>query len=116
MTGAEPVVGAASLRIAVLGAGKRAADYLATIARLGAFFRLVGICDPDADRARSAAAASGVAAFDRVEEMLARARPDVLFVCLPPDGHRPAVELAAERGVHVLCETPIARPSHWPTR
>ena len=100
--------GAAPLQVAVLGAGQRAGEYLDTLSRLGAFFRLVGVCDADAERARRVAAERGTAAFARVEAMLAGTEPDILFVCIPPDGHRPAVELAAERGVHVLCETPIA--------
>ena len=108
MTGTEKAVGDASLRIAVLGAGKRANEYLDTIVRLGAFFRLVGICDADIDRARRIAAERSTDAFERIEDMLVRARPDLLFVCIPPDGHRPAVELSAAHGIHVLCETPIA--------
>jgi predicted dehydrogenase len=40
--------------------------------------------------------------------MLAREKLDGLSLCTPPSSHLPLTTLAAERGVHVLCEKPMA--------
>ena len=96
------------LTVAVLGTGNRAADHLQTISRLHAVCRLVGVCDADRDRAAATAAQYGVPGFADLERLLVDARPDLLYVVIPPDGHRAAVEVAAHHGVHIVCETPIA--------
>jgi predicted dehydrogenase len=49
-----------------------------------------------------------VPGYTDVVEMLDRERPDVALVVVPPDGHHILTARCAERGVHVLCETPIA--------
>jgi len=50
----------------------------------------------------------GARLYEKAEELLARESPDFVDVCTPPFTHRPLVELAAARGVSVLCEKPIA--------
>jgi predicted dehydrogenase len=40
--------------------------------------------------------------------MLDVARPDALFIVVPPDGHHPLAIAAAERGIHVITEVPIS--------
>ena len=94
--------------VAVLGAGNRAQDHLATLSRLAPLCRLVGVADPDAERAAAAAARYGTVAFTDLERMLTEARPTLLYVITPPDSHHAAVELAGRHGVHVVSETPIA--------
>ncbi len=62
----------------------------------------------DADPARRAEAeAAGMKAFASIEEMLERARPDVVDVCLPTHLHAPAVRASLEAGAHVFCEKPL---------
>jgi len=46
--------------------------------------------------------------YDCAEELLRREALDFCDVCTPPFTHRPLVESAAARGLHVLCEKPIA--------
>jgi glycosyltransferase AglD len=46
--------------------------------------------------------------YDRAEELLERETLDFCDICAPPFTHRPLVEAAARRGVHVLCEKPLA--------
>jgi predicted dehydrogenase/uncharacterized membrane protein YbhN (UPF0104 family) len=46
--------------------------------------------------------------YDEAEELLARETLDFCDICTPPFTHRRLVEAAAARGVHVLCEKPIA--------
>ena len=46
--------------------------------------------------------------YAKAEELLDRERLDFCDLCTPPFTHRSLVEAAAARGVHVLCEKPIA--------
>jgi uncharacterized protein (TIRG00374 family) len=46
--------------------------------------------------------------YAHADELLANESLDFCDVCTPPFSHRPLVEAAAARRVHVLCEKPIA--------
>jgi predicted dehydrogenase len=95
-------------RIAVVGAGSRAHAHLDAIARLTDLYTLVGVSDADPQRRDDAAGRYGAPAFATVEEMLDSAKPEVLVIVVPPDGHHAMAEAAAVRGVHVITEVPIA--------
>ncbi len=96
------------IKIAMIGAGLRAAQHLETLTRLTDAFELVGIAEQDPERAHRARQSYSVPVFQRPDEMLDEVQPDVVDVVVPPDGHLPMTALAADRGVHVLVETPIA--------
>ena len=98
-----------TVSVAVLGAGYFAALHHDGWARLpGA--RLVAVADRDRDRAERAAHPHRARAFADVEAMLARARPDVLDICVPPDGHAEAIRagLAADVSM-IVCQKPFCR-------
>ena len=46
--------------------------------------------------------------YGKAEDLLASESLDFCDICTPPFTHRPLVEVAAGRGIHVLCEKPIA--------
>ncbi len=71
--------------------------------------QLVGIADPDDQRGNAAAAQAGCPRYRTYAEMLAQADLDVINVCLPPALHLEAAQAAAQAGVHVLMEKPLAR-------
>jgi predicted dehydrogenase len=96
------------LNIAVIGTGGRAQAHLATIPRLHDAFRLCAVCDIDPARAEEVGGRLGVRGYSDVVELLDKAQPDVVLIAVPPDGHHILTARCAERGVHVLCETPIA--------
>src|SRR5687768_3679440 len=96
------------LKIVVIGTGGRAQAHLSTIPRLHDVYELAAVCDLDAGRAQEAAGRYGVPGYTDVLEVLERERPDVALIAVPPDGHHVLTARCAERGVHVLCETPIA--------
>jgi predicted dehydrogenase len=94
------------LRIAVLGVGRRGREHLETIATLPERFELVAICDPSE---KALAAAPGqVAGYADPAELLHEQRPDVVVIATPPDTHYLMARLAADAGVHMLVETPLA--------
>jgi hypothetical protein len=97
-----------NLRIAVVGVGSRAAVYLETIACLNDLYTLVGVADRSEERRNAAAERLRIPAFADAEQMMDRTRPDIILICVPPDGHHVMTEAAARRGIHVLTEVPIA--------
>lgn len=93
-------------RWAVLGGGGIAPSHLISLQRAGV--EVVGLADVDAAARDRAAGRFGVATYDSIETLLDQARPDAVTIALPAPLHLPATRLAAARGVHVLCEKPLA--------
>ncbi|MBM3459495.1 MAG: Gfo/Idh/MocA family oxidoreductase [Armatimonadetes bacterium] len=70
---------------------------------------LVAVCDREEQKARAAAAEWGVpACYSDPEELLDREQPDFVDVVTQPATHRALVELAASRGIPVICQKPMA--------
>lgn len=46
--------------------------------------------------------------FERWEEMLEQARPEIVVIATPPHLHHPIAPQALAAGAHVLCEKPLA--------
>lgn len=67
---------------------------------------LVGVADDDPMRGQTIAAQNKAYYFHSFEELL-DAKPDGVIICTENNRHRPLVEMAAARGIHVLCEKPI---------
>ncbi len=101
------------LKIAVVGTGYRSDAHLSTIAKLPDFYRLTAVCDMIQERAREAAKRYSVNDYTDVEEMLKKARPDVVLATVPPEAHHTVACLAANYGAHILCETPISITQHY---
>lgn len=68
---------------------------------------LVGFADDDQQRGEHFSKAFGLPYFPSYEALLEQKLHGVI-VCSENARHRPLVELAAEAGVHVLCEKPLA--------
>ena len=68
---------------------------------------LLGVADDDPGRGQSIAAEHQTHYFPSYEALL-EAKPDGVIVCTENNRHRPLVEMAASRGIHVLCEKPLA--------
>jgi predicted dehydrogenase len=100
-----------SLRTAILGCGGWGTRHAQNLVNLTDRVSLTAFCDtrPDAAAALSAKyGAPGAQVFNDHHEMFERADFDLIFICLPPFAHSDEVELAAERGIHLLIEKPIA--------
>ncbi|HKL77464.1 MAG TPA: Gfo/Idh/MocA family oxidoreductase [Gammaproteobacteria bacterium] len=67
---------------------------------------LVGVFDPDRERAESVAAEVGCPAFTEVDALLREV--DAVTIAAPTEAHRELGEAAFAAGVHVLMEKPIA--------
>ena len=67
---------------------------------------LAAVCDIDGTAAQRAP--EHVPFYQDYHEMITEIKPDVVHVCLPHYLHVPVSEEAAEMGVHVFCEKPVA--------
>ncbi len=68
---------------------------------------LLGVADDDPMRGQTIAAQNQAHYFHTYEDLL-EAKPDGVIICTENNRHRPLVEMAASRGIHILCEKPIA--------
>ena len=70
---------------------------------------VVALCQRNQETARAMAARYNVpAVFERWEEMLDQAKPDIVVIASPPHLHREIALRALGQGAHVLCEKPLA--------
>jgi predicted dehydrogenase len=94
-----------AVRVAVVGLagiGRRHAALLAEMPEA----ELVGACDISA--AAAAAVPPGVPFQEDFAAMLDDTQPEAVVLATPPASHLPLTTAAAERGVHVLAEKPMA--------
>jgi predicted dehydrogenase len=93
--------------VALVGCGKVAQVHVAALRTLPNV-ELVAACDALPDRAATFAATHGIRPFTDVPNMLREVRPDAVIIGTPHPRHaEPAVQ-AAEAGIHVLVEKPLA--------
>ncbi len=97
----------AKVRTALAGCGKVARLHAAALSRLPES-ELVAVCDVQRARAEALAAEHGTRAFADVRRMIAEAPVEALVVCTPHPLHAQPAIAAAQRGVHVLVEKPMA--------
>lgn len=69
---------------------------------------IVGVADLSAATARKAAALAGATEVFTDFHDLLKLDLDAVDVCVPNKAHTPAVLAALERGLHVICEKPLA--------
>lgn len=95
------------LTVAVAGAGAISEFHLrGWMAQKGV--RVVAICDLDRDRARARAEVFGIpAVYGDAAAMLDAERPDAVDIITPVGSHAALTLMAADRGVHVMCQKPM---------
>jgi predicted dehydrogenase len=96
-----------SLRVAVAGTGYFSQFHYDAWARLKDA-DLVGAASLDPAGLTSVGERFGVVdVFDDVAAMLDATEPDLLDIAAPPHAHEGLLEIAAARGVHVICQKPL---------
>ena len=100
------------LRIAMVGAGTgRGQLWMSTLKKLSEtseLYDFCALCEVNPERAMENQKRWGVRAYTNLIEMLEEERPDVILNGIAPDGNSMVVGVAANRGVNVLTEIPIA--------
>lgn len=95
------------LRGIIVGAGHFAAIQLEAWAAVKGG-GIVAVLDRTMEGARKLADVYGLAAYDDWETAVFETEPDFVDICTPPDAHFHYVKLAADRGLPVLCQKPLA--------
>lgn len=97
----------ARLKVGIVGCGKIAINHAKALHAMPEV-ELAACSDTSKERADSFAAAHGIAhAYDDLEALLGSGL-DAVTICTPHPTHEAIVIAAAEHGLHVLCEKPIA--------
>jgi predicted dehydrogenase len=91
------------VKAAIAGAGFVARVHAGALRELGV--DLVAVCGRTLEGAEAFGAG---AAYDDLAALLEAERPDVLHVCSPNALHAEQALAALERGIHVVCEKPLA--------
>ena len=92
--------------IGLVGAGWMAKTHLEHFDAVGA--RLVGVCSRTEESARALAEPRDAPTYSDVESLLEAADPDAVIVAVPPFAHEGQEQLAAEHGVALFVEKPLA--------
>jgi predicted dehydrogenase len=103
-----------ALRTGILGCGSFANGHAQNLITLPEEIELAAFCDHHEKNARefSEKYTQGKGnIFIDPREMFEKAGLDLVVICLPPFAHSNEVELAAQHGVHILIEKPIALSS-----
>lgn len=104
-----------STRIGFVGTGGIANTHFDALSQLSEA-QPVAFCDIDSERANRAAARFGGRAYTDWRAMLDAEPLDALYICLPPHGHDGVEIEAAQRGIHLFIEKPVARDLDYARR
>src|SRR4051794_40159841 len=94
------------LRIGFLGAGLIATYHSKSLRRSGAPVQRAGVYDPDIQRAKAFAEASGHTVMQSEDEVLDTC--DAVYVCTWTSEHAREIEKAVARRLAIFCEKPLA--------
>ena len=96
------------LRGTAVGAGYFSQFHYEAWSRIGEV-ELVSVCDADESKAREAASKHNIASvYTDAGTMLDAEQPDFVDIITRPDSHLELVQQAASRGIHVICQKPLA--------
>lgn len=96
------------IKLVCTGAGYFAQFHLEAWTRIPEV-HFVALCEKDETKGQAAVRKYNIPAlYTDFEEMLDREKPDVVDIITPPDTHLPLCRIAAERGVHIICQKPLA--------
>ncbi len=70
--------------------------------------RIAAVVSRSMDNAKKLADKYGIAAYDDWTAALAEVNPDFVDICTPPDSHFQYTKLAADAGIPILCQKPLA--------
>jgi len=96
-----------SVRVGFIGTGKIANRHIEKLTRIKEA-KLVSFCDVVREKAEKLARKYGGRAYTDYYEMLDEESLDAVYICLPPFAHADQEILAAEKGINLFIEKPIA--------
>jgi predicted dehydrogenase len=95
------------LKVAIVGCGKIADGHAAAMQTIGGC-DIVGVCDREPLMAKQLYERFPIKhCFTSVNELLDQAKPDVVHITTPPEGHYEIAKLCLQQGCHVYVEKPF---------
>lgn len=95
------------VKTGILGAGGMGHVHVGNLIQLEEV-QIVAICDTNLEKAQELCGKTGAAAYSDFDRMLEEAEMEVLYILLPPFAQNGQFEKAAEKGIHIFIEKPIA--------
>lgn len=96
------------IKIAVVGCGRISKSHFDSIALHDESLELVGICDVKSDILAERSNKFNVPGFKNLANLLEETDADIISICTPSGLHPEQTILAAQHGVHVVTEKPMA--------
>ena len=97
------------IKVALLGMGNMGRAHALNLRKMPEV-DIVGLCAVPIDDAMKFNLEFHTAypTFDCFDKMLEQVEMDALYVCLPPFAHDGQIEKAAQKGIHIFAEKPLA--------
>ncbi len=96
------------IKIAVVGCGRISKNHFGSIETHNEDMELVAVCDPNIEKLETCYSTHKVPGYRRMDEMLTSEDIDIVSICTPSGIHPQQTVLAANHGVHVMTEKPMA--------
>jgi len=103
-----PIITDRRLNVGVVGCGRISKNHFGSILKYPEELELAAVCDIDGDVVKQAAAEYNVQGYTDLKHMLAHETLDLVVLCTPSGLHPTQGIIAAEHGVHVVSEKPMA--------
>ena len=97
------------LRVGLVGAGWVSNPHAEGWLAVNGKAQVVAVADIDLAAANELCRLLNARAYADYRDMLERERIDAIDICVPPHLHVEIVGAAAAKGIHILCEKPLAR-------
>jgi predicted dehydrogenase len=94
-------------RIGLIGAGRIAGSYADVLADCDSV-EVVGVADVNGQAAQAMAEGLGSQSFSSHRDLVEEAQPAAVIICTPPNTHGEISLDLIGRGIHVMCEKPLA--------
>jgi alpha-galactosidase len=95
------------VRVAVIGYGSMAEKHVSAMRELGGV-ELVGVSGRSLDGAKAFGGQHDIPPFESYEKMLDEAKPDAVFILVPPSAHGPIEKAVLKRGIPFFVEKPLS--------
>lgn len=103
-----PIVEGRKIRIAIIGCGRISKNHFNSLEKHADNFELISVCDTNRETLNVHAEQYSVTGYQKLGEMLESEQLDLVVLCTPSGVHADQTVAAAQHGVHVMTEKPMA--------